>query len=155
MDKKLLLVFLFLFSVVGLISAQQIERKTITELGPLGGALRTITVDVIRISSGQQNISLEGNFQVIYEATLDPNTGRWTDWQLIGREPARFLTLRQYYEALQIDFLTFPNGTRFIQWEGLQVFRLSEIPRGRTSPIWWAEDGRSINNYFSWYIIVP
>ena len=153
--KKYLLTLLLNIFVVSGINAQQTERITITELGPLGGALRTITVNAVRITSGQQNFSLEDNFEVIYESTLDPNTGKWSDWVQTSKSPARFLTLRQYYDALQTDFLAFPNGTRFLYMDGLQTFRLATIPRGKSSPIWWDEDGRSINYYFTWYVIVP
>ena len=155
MRKKLVLALVLMVSVVGGIFAQQTERITIAELGPLGGVLRTMTVNAVRLTSGQQNLSLEGNFEVIYESTLDPNTGKWSDWEHMGRSPARFLTLRQYYDALQTDYLIFPNGTRFLYYNGLQTFRLSTIPNGKSSPIWWDEDGRSINMYFTWYVIVP
>jgi len=152
--KWLLVLVLTVFVIVG-ISAQQIVKKTITELGPLGGALRTITVNAVYMTSGQQSLSLEGEFEVIRETTLDPSTGQWSPWEVKQKSPARFANIRTYYEHFQMDNTAYPNGTRILHIDDLQVFRLPAIPRGHSSPIWWSEDGKSVYLFFEWYRIVP
>lgn len=155
MKKFWLICFVLIISVLGEASTQQARRITVTELGPLGGAIRTITVNAGYITSGQQSLSLESGFEVIRESVIDPSTGKWSGWELVNRSPACFSNIRTYYEHLHMDIALYPNGTRFQHMDGRQYFRLATIPRGQSSSIWWGEDGRTIYSFFEWYVIIP
>jgi hypothetical protein len=38
---------------------------------------------------------------------------------------------------------------------GGQAVRIATIPNGRSSPMWWSEDGRSFNVLYEFWAIMP
>jgi hypothetical protein len=146
-------IILILVALIAMgIDAQEVKRITITELSPLGEPLRTITVNAIYVSTGRISLSLEGGFEVMRESTFDQQSGRWSNWQVISRSPANFSDIRTYFNQLHREIIAIPNGTRFFHVNGFRMFRIATIPIGRSSAIWWSDDGRSIITNYEWYI---
>ena len=154
MNKKNFLVLAFIMSITLGSYAFEIERLTFLDARPDGSIIGTVTVNAVFMGYSQQRISIEGNQQIIHESVLQPN-GQWTDWQIMERAPAR-LTLRQMYDHMVMDYSRYPRMSRRIQAQGgFQAVRIASIPTGRSSPIWWSDDGRSFNVFYEFWAILP
>ena len=156
MKKKNILVLVFLMGITLGSYAFEIERLTFLDSRPDGSIIGTVTVNAVFMAYSQQRISIEGNQQIIRESVLQPN-GQWTDWQVMERAPQiGNLSLRQIYDNYVLAYSRHPRMSRRIQMqEGLQAVRILSIPTGRSSPIWWSDDGRSFNVYYEFWAILP
>jgi len=153
MVKKIIFLINFLL-LIYFSHAQEIERITFQELRADGRYLRDITVNAIHIGWQQQNLSLEGNFQITYDTSNIFDQG-WTEWRLAQRSPALITNIGELYRATLQAFSDYPRAGRIALVDGFEIIRMFSTPNRRTSPIWWAEDGKSFNVFFSLYAIVP
>jgi len=134
------------------IFAQQLERLTYEEFKTDGTYGRTVTVEAVFLGWLQQEIFMEGNYTVIYQCFC-PYNGKWSDWELAGREPAIVPTLRQAYNLLQEQYMLHPRAGMKFYMNGLEGIKISSIPDLHASPIWWSESGRSYYMFFKLYLI--
>ena len=153
MNRKLIFVFLCLNITYGLF-AQQIEKLTFTDRRSDGTIVGSVTVNAIHAGWSLQEVSLENNLQVIYESFN--LTGEWSDWQLVGKSPAPVSTILQLYNIVLGEYNRYPRSSvRVNIGNGLQAVRIASIPKGRSSPMWWNDDGRSFFTFYEFWTIVP
>jgi hypothetical protein len=154
-DKVKKIVF-FSILAIGLASglfAQEIQRLTFTDMRSDGTIIGTVTVNAIFLTWKQHNISLENGMQITYGREYIK--GEWTPWELMQREPAYVLTLRQIYDGLLRQYNITPRASVRLYFQGIQFIRIMTIPSGRSSPMWWSDDGRSFNIMFETWAIIP
>jgi len=153
--KKYFLLGIFSLKLIVSLFAQQSERITYQELRADGTYVRDITVNAIFMGWAQRQFSLDGNFLVTYECTRLTNEDKWSDWHLVGREPALSLTLRGYYDNLLRQYSRYPRVGIKIYYNGYEILVMASIPNGRSFPIWWRDDGRAIFLFQKMYLIAP
>lgn len=154
MNKKYLVVFILVSCVTFGTFAQQTEKLTFVDRRSDGTIIGPVTVNAIFISWNMQKVSIENNLQVIRESVYNNNT--WSDWQIVGREPARVSSIRQLYDIILGEYNRYPrSATRLNMQNGIQAVRLMSIPTGRSSPMWWNDDGRSFNVMYEFWAIIP
>jgi len=154
MKKKIFIVMIMLEIFTNGIYAQQWEKLTYEELKTDGTYGRIVTVDAIFLGYVQHEIFLEGNLQVTYECWC-PVKGEWSDWILLGKQPARTLTITQTYDLLQSEYNRHPKAGIKSYMNGIEVITIMAIPNGRSSPIWWETNGESIFTFHKIYAIKP
>ena len=153
MGKKIFITLILSICFTFGIYAQQIERLTFTDMRSDGTIIGNVTVNAVFMAWTQQRTSIENGMQVLYERVHLPND-KWSDWELQGREPARF-TLRQTYDVLLRQYNITPRASVRLHTQGLQAVRIMTIPDGRGSPMWWSDDGRSFNVMYEFWAIIP
>jgi len=145
-----------IFSLISIsLFSQQTERITYQELRADGTYVRDITVNAIFMGWGQRELSLDGNFLVTYECTRLINEYEWSDWHLVGRQPAFYSTLRGNYDNLLRQYSQYPRFGIKIYYNGYEILVMASIPNGNSSPIWWRDDGRAFFIFQKMYLIVP
>ena len=148
----------FLLGIFSLISislfAQQTERITYQELRA-NGTYRDITVNAIFMGWAHREFSLDGNFLVTYQCDRLTNEDKWSDWRLVERQPSPYSTLRGYYDFLIRSYFQYPRLGIKSYYNEYEILAMPSIPNGRSSPIWWREDGRAIFLFQKMYLIVP
>jgi len=159
MNKKIVFLLVLSLCFTFKIFSQQIERLTFTELGLDGKIIGTVTVNAVFLGWNQQRISIENGFQVIRESVCLAEWAdkkRWSDWELVGREPSRVSTIRQLYDIALSGYIKHPRAAIRMYYDGgFQAIRLMTIPNGQASPVWWSEDGKSFYVFYEAWIIVP
>ena len=152
--KKYFLLGIFSLKLIVSLFAQQSERITYQELRP-DDTYRDITVNAIFMGWAQRQFYLEGNFLVTYECTRLINEDEWSDWHLVGRQPAYYSTLRGNYDNLLRSYYQYPRAGIKIYYDGHEIIVMPNIPKGKSSPIWWRDDGRAYFLFQEMYLIVP
>ena len=149
------IVILLSILVSGRLLSQEIEKLTFVERRSDGPIIGTVTVDAIFAYYSMHNVFLDGNFQVVLES-VRLQDGQWSEWEVMERSPARILSLSLIYDILLREYNMAPRSTvrRAFQY-GFQTVRIMTIPSGRSSPMWWSEDGRSFNIFFEFWAIAP
>lgn len=148
--RKLLLGLFFMVTSVMFLYSQDWERVTYLEIRSDGSRGNTRTVDAMFFASIQMEIVLEGNNLAIYQSVN--YNGEWSDWELTQRQPMRG-TIREHHDAFRRDYELYPNWGTVFQWGGVNVLRMLDIPRGKSSPIWWSTTGNSYFAFYKVYII--
>jgi len=158
--KKKFIILLFLSLIFSFeVFSQQKEKITFTELRVDGTFMGTVTVNAILFGWSQQKMSIENGFWVTHEsfypAEWSPLEKRWSDWELVNREPSPVRTIRQLYDTMLSQYVKYPRASmRLKASDGSQVIRLMAIPNRHSSPLWWSEDGKSVYIFYEVYKIV-
>ena len=144
--------FFFLITSSIILSAQNIERITYIEINNAGTYGRTITVNAMLVGWEQHQITMEGNYRVVYTTSCQVG-GEWGSWNLLQREPYS-ISLRQQYDAFLAEYSRVSNTGMIFPFGNINALRMCDIPRGQSKPIWWGQDGRSFYIFYKIYIIV-
>jgi len=155
--KSMALVIIIIISLlfVNLIFAQEIERLTFTDMRSDGTIIGTVTVNAIFITWTQQRFFIENGMQVTRESVYLVDLDDWSPWEIVDRRPSYALTLMQIYNMGQSQYNRAPRGATRIHTQGVQAVRIMVIPEGRSSPLWWTEDGMSYNILYEVWAILP
>jgi len=161
MKKKIFVLFVLAVNITSGMFAQEIQRLTFTEKAP-DGTFRTVTVNAVFIGYGMDNLRIEGNFVVTRGRSLSQDNksqkfNQWSDWEILGRVPTRGSLLEIYdtYNAIYDRYPRFSYPGRINMGDGYQAVKVMDIPIGHGSPLWWGEDGKSVNIYYKCWLIVP
>lgn len=133
--------------------SQEIQRLTFTDRRADGVIIGNVTVNAVFMAWTQQRVSIENGMQVINERVYI--NGAWQAWELMGREPSHVSTIRQHYDIIMAEYQRYPRGAVRLYKQGIQGIRIMAIPDGRSSPLWWSEDGRSYNVMYEFWAIAP
>jgi hypothetical protein len=119
-----------------------------------GTIIGTVTVNAIFLAYSQHRISIENTFQVTHSSTYVNDV--WSNWELVDRQPLQVPTLRLLYDVVLREYNKNPRSSvRLHYQDGVQLVRIATIPNGKSSPMWWSEDGRSINIFYENWMIIP
>jgi len=153
MKKKIFAAFILAINIVSGMFAQEIQRLTFMEKDP-GGTMRTVTVNAVFAGYQMNSLRLEGNLLVTRQRFFLKDDNQWSDWGIAEREPAR-ISLPEIYDGLHAVYRRYPRlAARVNLGDGVQSVNIADIPIGRSSPIWWGEDGRSIYIHRQVWVIV-
>ena len=154
--KKILFISVFNLLLVSTVFSVDIQRLTFTDMRSDGTIIGSVTVNAVFLGWSQQEVTREGNFRVIRERVYLANGSEWSPWELVTREPAPVLTLRQEFDMLLREYNLFPRASiRIRHASGGQAVKIMDIPSGRSSPIWWRDDGRAFFAFCRVYAIIP
>jgi hypothetical protein len=154
MKKRIFTVLILLTSINCGTFAQEVEKLTFVERRTDGTITGTVTVDAIFVYMEQHKISIEGGLQVTYSSAYYKD--EWSDWELVSRQPAMTPTIRQLYDIGVKEWTKNPRASvRINMGNGIQAVRIGSIPKGKSTPFWWSDDGKSFYIFFEVYAIMP
>jgi len=157
MKKKIVTLLFLVVFITFEVFAQQTKRITFEEQRLDGSIMGAITVNAVHVGWSQQQIFIENGMLIVHETwnvswDLD---GEWSPWKIANREPTRVSSTRSLFDQLLYEYYRNPRAAVKLHFDGFQAIRLSSIPNGKSTPLWWSDDGRSFYSFYEVWVIIP